>query len=77
VDLVPIEVAAGAVVVLGGPWVGVPGQDLGVSKRYACIEGVGDCGVPQGVRADMAWGARNSRDPGDHPVGVAAVCRIP
>lgn len=31
VDAVPVEVAAGAVVVLGGAWVGVPGQDLGVS----------------------------------------------
>ena len=31
VDGVAVEVAAGAVVVLGGPWVGVAGQDLGVA----------------------------------------------
>lgn len=30
VDAVAIEVASGAVVVLGGTWVGVAGQDLGV-----------------------------------------------
>ena len=28
VDAVAVEVAAGAVVVLGGAWVGVPGEDL-------------------------------------------------
>jgi hypothetical protein len=30
---VPVEVAAGAVVVLGGARVGVPGEDLGVAQR--------------------------------------------
>jgi len=42
-----VEVAAGAVVVLGGPGVGVPGEDLGVSEGDAGVEGVGDRGVPQ------------------------------
>jgi hypothetical protein len=41
VDAVAVEVAAGAVVVLGGPWVGVPGEDLCVAERYAGVEGVG------------------------------------
>jgi hypothetical protein len=36
---VAVEVAAGAVVVLGGPWVGVPGQDLGVSEGDAMRRG--------------------------------------
>ena len=36
----PVEVAAGAVVVLSRPRVGVPSQDLGVSEWNACVEGV-------------------------------------
>jgi hypothetical protein len=32
VDAVSVEVAAGAVVVLGGPGVGVAGEDLGVAQ---------------------------------------------
>ena len=76
VDPVPVEVVAGAIVVLGSAWVGVPGQDLSVSERYACVEGVGDGRVSQGVRADVAWDAGGFRDPGDRPVGVAAVDRI-
>jgi hypothetical protein len=31
VDAVAVEVAAGAVVVLGRAWVGVPGEDLRIS----------------------------------------------
>jgi hypothetical protein len=52
VDAVAVEVSAGAVVVLGGPWVGVAGEDLGVAQWDAGVEGVGDRGVPQRVRAD-------------------------
>jgi hypothetical protein len=59
--------------VLGRSWVGVAGQDLGVSERDACVEGVGDGGVPQGVRADVPWNAGDRGDPGDHPVRVATV----
>ncbi len=40
----PVEVAAGAVVVLGGARVGVPGQDLRVTERDAGVQGVGDRG---------------------------------
>jgi hypothetical protein len=69
----PVEVAAGAVVVLSGARVGVSGQDLGVSEWDACIESVGDGGVPQGVRADVTRDAGDLRDSGDHPVDVAAV----
>ena len=58
VDAVPVEVASGAVVVLGGARVGVPSQDLRVPQRHAGVEGVGDRGVPQRVRADVP------RDPG-------------
>lgn len=72
-DPVPVEVAASAVVVLSRAWVGVPSQDLGVSEWNTCVEGVGDGGVPQGVRADVAGDAGDLRDSGDHPVGVAAV----
>ena len=57
----PVEVAAGAVVVLGGAWVGVPGDDLGVAQRDAGVEGVGDGGVPQRVRAHMAANAGDLR----------------
>jgi hypothetical protein len=45
VDAVAIEVAAGAVVVLGGARVGVWGEDLRVADRDAGVEGVGDGGV--------------------------------
>ncbi len=54
---VPVEVAGGAVVVLGGPGVGVPGEDLRVAKRHAGIQRVGERGVPQRVRADVPWDA--------------------
>ena len=47
VDAVAVEVAAGAVVVLGGPWVGVTGVDLGIAEWDAGVECVGDRGVPQ------------------------------
>jgi hypothetical protein len=40
VDGVPIEVAAAAVVVLGGARVGVPSQDLDVTQRHAGVKGV-------------------------------------
>ena len=35
VHAVAVEVASGAVVVLGGAWVSVPGEDLSVAKRYS------------------------------------------
>jgi hypothetical protein len=56
-DTVPVEVAASAVVVLGGAWVGVPSQDLGIPERNAGVEGVGDRDMAQRVRADMAGNA--------------------
>jgi len=67
---VSVEVAAGAVVVLGGAGVGVAGEDLGVAQRNAGVEGVGDRGVPQRVRADVPWDAGGFSDPGNHPVGI-------
>lgn len=76
VDRMPVQVAAGAIVALGSAGVGVPGQDLGVSQWYTCVESVGDSCMPQRVRADVAWNSSNLRDPGDHPVGVAAVDRL-
>src|SRR3546814_8335515 len=39
---------------LGGAWVGVPDEDLGVAQRHSGVEGVGDRGVPQRMRADVA-----------------------
>ena len=62
VDAVSVEVAAGAVVVLGGARVGVAGQDLRVAQRDPRVEGVGDRGVPQGVRADVPWDTGGFRD---------------
>ena len=46
VDAVAVEVAAGPVVVLGGPGVSMPSEDLGVAEGYAGVEGVGDGGMP-------------------------------
>lgn len=53
VDAVPVEVASGAVVVLGGAGVGVTGEDLRVTEWDARVEGVRDRRVAQGVRADV------------------------
>jgi hypothetical protein len=47
VDAVAVEVAAGSVIVLSRPGVGVPGEDLRVSEGYAGVECVGDGGVPE------------------------------
>jgi len=44
-DAVSVEVASGAVVVLGGSGVGVSGEDLGVAQGDAGVEGVGNRGV--------------------------------
>ena len=44
-DAVPVEVAAGAVVVLGGAGFGVPGEDLCVAQRDAGVQRVGDRGM--------------------------------
>jgi len=60
-DAVPVEVAAGAVVVLGGARVGVPGEDLGVAQGDAGVEGVRDRGVPQRMRADVRQASRTRR----------------
>ena len=48
-DSVAVEVAAGAVVVLGGPGVGMAGEDLGVAEWHAGVEGVGDRGMAERV----------------------------
>jgi hypothetical protein len=47
VDAVAVKVAARSVVVLSGPGVGVPCENLRVAERDSGIEGVGDGGVPQ------------------------------
>jgi hypothetical protein len=70
---VAVEVAPSSVVVLGGAWVGVSGQDLGVAERDSGVEGVGDGCVAQGVGADVARDARGPGDPDHHPVDVAPV----
>jgi len=72
VDAVAVEVAAGTVVVLGSPWVGVPGQDLGVAEGHAGVEGVGDGGVPQRVGADVT---RDAGGLGDIATSVRGLCR--
>lgn len=47
VDAVPVEVAASAVVPLGGSWVSMAGQDPCVPKRNTGIECVCDRGMPK------------------------------
>ncbi|HEX6337587.1 MAG TPA: hypothetical protein VFZ85_11575 [Jiangellaceae bacterium] len=71
-----VEVAACAVIVLGGARIGVPGQDLGIAQRHAGVQGVGDRSMPQRVRADVAGDAGGHGNPGDHPVAVASVDRL-
>ena len=58
---VAVEVAAGAVVVLGGAGVGMPGQDLGTAQRHACARALviaacrRECGLMwRGVPAALA-----------------------
>ena len=51
VDAVAVEVAAGAVVVLGGSRIGMSSEDLRVTQRDPGVEGVGDRRVSQRVRA--------------------------
>jgi len=41
-DAVTVQVAAGAVVVPGGSWVGVAGEDLGIPEWDARVQSVGD-----------------------------------
>jgi len=76
VDAVPVEVASGAVVVLGGSRVGMAGEDLDVAQRHTRVERVRDRGVPQRVRADVPRDASGFRDPGDHAVDVPSVDRL-
>jgi hypothetical protein len=73
VDAVTVEVAARPVVMLSGAWVGVPGQDLRVAQRNAGVQGIGDRGVTQRVRADVSRDLCHRRDSDHHPVGVATV----
>ena len=77
VDAVSVEVSAGAVVVLGRARVSVARQDLRVAQRDAGVESVGDGGVTQRVRADVARNASDLGDSHNHPVDVSAVDRLP
>jgi hypothetical protein len=72
-DAMSVEVAAGTVVVLGGAWVGVPGQDLGVAEGNVGVEGVGDGCVPQRVGAAVTRDASGLRDADDHPADVTTL----
>jgi hypothetical protein len=47
VNAVAVEVAAGGRM-LGGAGAGMPGQDLGIATRHACVQGVGDGRMLQG-----------------------------
>ena len=44
-----VEVSAGSVVVLGGAWICVAGEDLGVAQWHSGVECVGDRGMAQRV----------------------------
>jgi hypothetical protein len=70
-----LQVASGAVVVLGRSRVGMSSEDLGVAKRDASVQGVGDRCMPQRVRADVTGNARRLRDSPHHPVHIATVDR--
>jgi hypothetical protein len=72
-DAVAVEVATRPVVVLGGPGIGVPRQDLRVPERDPGVEGVGDRGVPQRMWADVPRDPGRLRDSLDHSVRVASV----
>ncbi len=80
-DAVAVQVASGAVVVLGGAWLrlcaaGMSCEDLAITQRHTRIQSVGDRGVPQRVWADVAWDASGLCDPKHHPVAVAPVDRL-
>jgi hypothetical protein len=46
VNCVPVEVAAGAVGVLGGSGVGVTGEDLRIAQWHTGIQRIGDRRMP-------------------------------
>ncbi|WGY00853.1 hypothetical protein QI633_20220 [Nocardioides sp. QY071] len=75
-DAVAVEVSSGAVVVFGGSRVGVPSEDLGVPQWDASVEGVGDGGVTQRVRADVSRDRCGPGDALDHPVHVTSINRL-
>jgi len=76
VDAVAVEISSGTVVVFGGSRVGVPGEDLGVPQRDASVEGVGDGGVAQRVRADVSGDRCGPGDALDHPIHVTSINRL-
>lgn len=76
VDVVAVEVALGAVVVLVVPGGGGVGQGLGVEEGRAGGGGDDDGGVPQGVRSDVSGDLRGVGDALDHPEDVASVDRL-
>ena len=76
-DAVTVEIASATVVVLGGAWIGAPGQDLGVAYRDSGVEGVADRRVTQQMRTDVSRDARDFRYPLHHPVDVAAIHGLP
>jgi hypothetical protein len=53
----------------------MPGEDLGITEWNAGVEGVGDRGVAQPVRTDVARDAGRLGDPDNHSVDVASINR--
>ena len=70
---VPVEGHPGPVVAHGGARIGVAGRFLHVAQRHAGVEGGGDEGVPQRVRADPLGDPGPARDPADDPARGVAV----
>jgi hypothetical protein len=70
---VPVEGGAGALVAHGGAWVGVAGGFLYVAGYDACVEGGGDEGVPEDVRADRLGDAGPFGDAAHDPAGAVPV----
>lgn len=68
-----IEVATSPVVVLGGSWVGMARQYLGVSKRHPSIQSIRNSGVAQRVGTDVPRDPGGLRDSLHHPVDVAPI----
>ena len=68
-----VVVAAGPVVVLSAPRLGVAGKNLSVAQRDARVESVGDGGLSKRVRTDVPRYAGCFRDPGNHAVDVSPI----
>jgi hypothetical protein len=70
---VPVKGLAAPVVSHGGAWICVAGRFLHVAERDTGVEGGGDEGMPEAVRADVFVEPSGSGDAAHDPAGRVAI----